>query len=156
MPRWWVVWASIAARLTQCIIQGGRMAEALALCQQAAARLSAAAGPSAATTPPTVLLAELAAVTCRAQMNLARYAEAEATAQQALALAAQCAPYAPRAADAARARAWRALGWLTYTRQPENSAAALAYYQQARAAAYRAETNWVANACSINIAILQY
>src|SRR5205814_493976 len=77
-----VVWASIASRLTQCVIQGGRMAEALALCEQAAARLAAAV------TPPTVLLAELAAVTCRAQMNLSRYAEAEATAQQALALAA--------------------------------------------------------------------
>lgn len=48
------------------------------------------------------------------------------------------------------------MGWLTYTRQPENSAAALAFYQQAREAAYRAEINWVANACSINIAILQY
>ncbi len=145
-----VVWASIAARLTQCVIQGGRMAEALALCEQVAARLAGEAKP------PTVLLAELAAVTCRAQMNLSRYAEATATAEQALALAGQCAPYAPRAADAVRARAWRALGWLTYTRQPENSAEALAYYQRARAAAYRGEINWVANACSINIAILQY
>ncbi len=148
-----VVWASLAARLTQCIIQGGRMAEALALGEQVAARLAAEAKP------PTVLLAELAAVTCRAQMNLSRYAEAEATARQALALADECAPYAPRAADAVRARAKRALGWLTYTRQPDpegGSAAALALYQQARAAAYRAEVNWVANACSINIAILQY
>jgi len=145
-----VVWASIAARLTQCIIQGGRMAEALALCEQVAARLVGE------TTPPTVLLADLAAVTCRAQMNLSRYAEATATAERALALADQCAPYAPRAADAVRARAWRALGWLTYTRQPDNSAIALAYYQRARAAAYRGEINWVANACSINIAILQY
>ena len=41
------------------------------------ARLAATADLLAAATPPTVLLAELAAVTCRAQMNLARYAEAE-------------------------------------------------------------------------------
>src|SRR5579859_3402096 len=144
------VWANVALRLIQCVIQRGRMAEALALCEAVAARLAELP------TPPTVLLAELAAVTCRAQMNLARYAEAEATARRALALADQCAPYAPRPAEAVRARAWRALGWLSYTREPENSTATLAYYEEARAAAYRAETNWVANACSINIGILQH
>ena len=137
--------ADIARRLGLILMQRGQTLETLHLVQSAAAGLQPG---------NTVLLARLAAVECRAHLLLSHFDETERVARQALAWTNDFAEYLPAVADEVRARAWRTLGWVAYTRHPEGPQA-MDYYRQALAAARRANLIAIVNACLTNIAITQ-
>ena len=125
------------------MLQRGKSAEALQLVQSAAADLSAA---------DTILLARLAALECRAYLPQSRYDEAERTARRAIALTDQFAEYMPQIADDVRARAERTLGWVAYTRQPEDPQA-LTHFRRALEATRRAGLRVIEAATLSNIGV---
>ena len=139
-----IIRAQIAYRLAQCLLQRGGGAEAVQLCQSAAADLA-----------PTnlVLLARLAAIECRGHLSASRYDEAARVAMVALGLAGQFSESMPLMADGIRARGHRALGWIAYTRWPDDPAA-MEHFQHSLAAARRAEMRQVEAACLTNIGIV--
>ncbi len=134
--------AHIVRKLAQILLQRGRAAEALQLCQSAAADLHAS---------DSILLARLASIECRAYLLVSKYEEAEKTAQYALTLTDQFASYMPDLADDVRARAERTLGWLSYTRHPQG-AKAFVHYRRALECARRAGLRVTENAVLSNMA----
>ena len=134
--------ADIALRMSLILMQRGQTLEALGLVQSAAAVLQPG---------DVVLLARLASIECRALNVLSRFDEAEKVARLALDWAARFADYLPNVADDVRARAFRTLGWVAYTRHPE-SPEALQHYRYALAAARRAGLRVMENGCLSNIA----
>lgn len=113
--------AQIVRNLAQILLQRGRSAEALALCQSAAAGLGEA---------DILLRARLASIQCRAHLVLSQFDEAERTASLAIGLAGQFSEALPQAANDVWARAERTLGWINYTRHPEGTES-LAHYRRA-------------------------
>jgi tetratricopeptide (TPR) repeat protein/transcriptional regulator with XRE-family HTH domain len=93
--------AEVSWRLAQCLLQRGQVPEALALCQDAAASLTAA---------DVVLRAQLAVMQGRAHLMLSQLPDALAVAGQARDAAGQFAGLAPDVAAAVRARACLVLG----------------------------------------------
>jgi ATP/maltotriose-dependent transcriptional regulator MalT/DNA-binding XRE family transcriptional regulator len=122
-----IVRAQIVRALAQSLTQRGQVAEALRLCQSAAADLPA---------PDVVLRARLAVMECRAHLALSHYDDAERMAHAALTLVDQFAEYLPSVADDVIALAERTLGWISYTRHPQSDAA-LVHYRRALTAARR-------------------
>jgi len=113
--------AQIVRNLAQSLLQRGRSAEALPLCQSAMAGLGEA---------DVLLRARLASMQCRAHLVLSQFDEAERTANLAIELANQFAEALPQAANDVWARAERTLGWINYTRHPEGTES-LAHYRRA-------------------------
>jgi len=105
----------------QVLLQRGRSAEALPLCQSAMAGLGEA---------DILLRARLASIQCRVHLVLSQFDEAERTANLAIDLARQFAEALPQAANDVWARAERTLGWINYTRHPEGTES-LAHYRRA-------------------------
>lgn len=134
--------AETVYKLAQILLQRGQSAEALSLCQSAAAGL-----------PPadTVLLARLASIEARAHLVLSNYEEAERVADRAIALAVRFAESLPLVADEVRARAERTLGWVSYTRNPQGTES-LAHYRRALECARRAGLKMIECAVLSNIA----
>jgi ATP/maltotriose-dependent transcriptional regulator MalT/DNA-binding XRE family transcriptional regulator len=134
--------AEIVRNLAQILLQRGRTAEALRLCQSAMKDLS----PN-----DIVLRARLGAIEARANLALSHYEEAERIASEAIALANQFAEALPQVADDVWARAERTLGWVNYTRHPEG-AESLVHYRRALECARRAGLRVVENAILSNTA----
>jgi ATP/maltotriose-dependent transcriptional regulator MalT/DNA-binding XRE family transcriptional regulator len=120
--------AQIIRNLAQVLLQRGRSADALRLCQSAMAGLSEA---------DVILRARVAAIQCRAQLVLSQFNEAETTARYAIELAHQFAEALPQLANDVWARCERTLGWINYTRHPEGTES-LAHYRRALECARRA------------------
>lgn len=113
--------AQIVRNLVQVLLQRGRSAEALPLCQSAMAGLGEA---------DILLRARLASIQCRVHLVLSQFDDAERTANLAIDLARQFAEALPQAANDVWARAERTLGWINYTRHPEGTES-LAHYRRA-------------------------
>jgi ATP/maltotriose-dependent transcriptional regulator MalT/DNA-binding XRE family transcriptional regulator len=113
--------AQIVRNLAQILLQRGRSAEALTLCQSAMADLGDA---------DVLLRARLASIQCRAHLVLSQFDEAERIANLAIELANQFAEALPQTANDVWARAERTLGWINYTRHPEGTES-LAHYRRA-------------------------
>ncbi|MFZ5880290.1 MAG: tetratricopeptide repeat protein, partial [Chloroflexota bacterium] len=120
--------AEIVRKLAQIMLQRGRSADALRLCQSALAGLGEA---------DLILRARVAAIQSRAHLVLSQFNEAEQTATYAIELAHQFAETLPQVADDVWARCERTLGWINYTRHPEG-AESLAHYRRALECARRA------------------
>ncbi len=133
--------AHIVRNLAQTLLQRGQVAEALHLCQSAAADL-----PSA----DYILRARLASIQCRAHQLLSQYDEAESTAYNAIQLTDKFKETMPQLADEVIARAERALGWISYTRHPQGNES-LAHYHRALTCAKRANLKVIENAILSNI-----
>jgi tetratricopeptide (TPR) repeat protein len=93
--------AEVAWRLAQCLLQRGRVREALALCRDAAAELAEG---------EDVLRAHLAAVQSAAHLMLSEFAAAVTMAQAACSIADRIEVIAPGIATSVRARAFSVLG----------------------------------------------
>lgn len=123
--------AHIADKLAGALLQRGKPAEALTLCEQASAQLSASSAhspqPDDASTR-AYTSAQLDATRGKALMMLTRYDEAEQACAQALAAAEQYALIAPRAVDGIRATAHSTLG--TVCRIQRRSSAARHHFQE--------------------------
>jgi ATP/maltotriose-dependent transcriptional regulator MalT/DNA-binding XRE family transcriptional regulator len=134
--------AEIVRNLAQILLQRGRTAEALQLCQSAMKGL----------TPGDIILrARLSSIECRAHLALSHYDEAERLASEAITLAGQFAEALPRVADDVWARSERTLGWINYTRHPE-STESLVHYRRALECARRAGLRVIESAILSNIA----
>lgn len=120
--------AEIVRKLAQILLQRGRSADALRLCQSAMAGLGEA---------DVILRARVAAIQSRGHLVLSQFNEAEQTATYAIELAHQFAEALPQVADDVWARCERTLGWINYTRHPEG-AESLAHYRRALECARRA------------------
>lgn len=114
-----VMRAQIADKLAGALLQRGKQAEALALCEQASAQLTPPATVSPAVAQFAALdegatrafmQAQLDATRCKALLMLTRYDEAEQACARALSAAEQYALIAPRAVDGIRANAHSTLG----------------------------------------------
>jgi ATP/maltotriose-dependent transcriptional regulator MalT len=120
--------AQIVRNLAQILLQRGKSAEALRLCQSATANLSEA---------DSILRARVAAIQCRAHLVLSQFDEAEKIASHAIELANGFAESLPMVANDVWARCERTLGWINYTRHPEGTES-LTHYRRALECARRA------------------
>jgi ATP/maltotriose-dependent transcriptional regulator MalT/DNA-binding XRE family transcriptional regulator len=136
--------AGIVRVLAHSLLQRGQTQEALRLCESAAESLPAT---------DAIQRARLLSIECRAHLALSQYDDAELDARRGLELVNQFAEYAPQLADDVRARCERAIGWLIYTRTPENPEA-LAYFQRALEASRRIGLRVIENATLSNIGVL--
>jgi ATP/maltotriose-dependent transcriptional regulator MalT/DNA-binding XRE family transcriptional regulator len=136
--------AEIGRLLAQFLMQRGRSEESLRLARSAAADLPVA---------DVILRARLAVVESRALILLSKYQEAEQVARRALQLTDQFAEYAPQLADDVRARCERTLGWIIYTRAPEDPEVLL-HYQRSLEACRRIDLRVVENAVLSNIGVV--
>jgi ATP/maltotriose-dependent transcriptional regulator MalT/DNA-binding XRE family transcriptional regulator len=135
--------AEIARLLAQFLMQRGHSEVSLQLARSAAAELPEA---------DVILRARLGVVESRALVVLSHYQEAEQVARRVLQLTEQFAEYAPQVADDVRARCERTLGWIIYTRAPEDPEVML-HYQRSLEACRRIDLRVIENALLSNIGV---
>jgi len=137
--------AGVAWRLAQCLLQRGKVSEALALCRSAPAGLAG---------DEDVLRAQLIAVQSQAHLMLSDFGEAAAIAAQACDLANRVAAITPDVATSVRARAYGVLGITARVRgQPAEAAG---WLSRSLAAARTAGLGQMAGRALFNLAAMAH
>lgn len=138
--------AHIAIRLAQNLSSRNRAAEALELCRSIGTELRSDSH--------ALLMAQLAAAECQAQLALSRFDDAARSAEHALRLAEQFKLAAPRQNAQIEAQIGLALGIISNIRG--EAQAALDFWQRAIAAARAARWKSIEYRCRTNIGIVLY
>jgi tetratricopeptide (TPR) repeat protein/transcriptional regulator with XRE-family HTH domain len=137
--------AGVAWRLAQCLLQRGKVSEALALCESALASLAG---------EEDVLRSQLIVVQSQAHLMLSEFGAAAAVAAQACAIADRVAAIAPDVATSVRARGYGVLGITERMRgQP---AAAAGWLTRSLEAARAAKLRQMAGRALFNLAAIAH